>query len=1196
MTTVSKPSNGLNQEHGHRRKAAQRSGGFLLQEAEPAQVSKTLSRPQHQLSNGTKGKERAESEDGSFSKRLSVSRHPRKSSIGNSPLSAVIYSDTNGSEAASSNSHNSNQGPSPQSQAPPQMQAISNGTQSSGQHSESESHSSKDDAPSAIGYNTDPSQIVNLALSLSESRRRHASGGRLSPVYVNGNRRQFSSEHSGPRLSGNYTSAGGANLRKHLNEQRRISRSSALSSGVYSQDSPPPASVRSSSGSDAVQSPIPYGTSVAPEAVVLPSDATLARAEKAKIAFELLYEYRRLLQHLPKLPKPPSVVTSASRIESESENNAWNEFGRAYNPLQYIRNRRVRGKDRKYFDAEVEGWRDLDRVRRWVDQVASEPHIAGTSSGDHIALPSLDSVLPNSLPPETPVAPDDLPSGNIRPVKSERQQSNWAFTSQDLLADAAWLSREDNIRLIEDAKRKKIPPRTNKTVNSATPRTSLDDNRPLTKRPTSPIRKSLEADNGQVEPITPAKKTKSQKHTHGQSSDTRSSLKHLENTRDRKGRWHRNFIRSRSLSSSGSSMDHSDDSYAWGRHHDRDGLDSAALEKHMMRLLAKEINDDPFSQRNAVEQAQEQSESGDRAMSTKQEKDNSSISQQDARKTSPERRTRNVPAIASPKSPGSSLEESRGRQPRTSFDDIEFSTPSSPNGFQFGPSIFINRTAPNSRSVSPKKPLHSRFKHHLRSRSDSRRSTNETDFANNPQSPTRSAVQRNFGVDLQESHSGVPKSDSASNLLSPITAELFGKRFRRSNNSSASIRGSKDPESRFRGLLKGGRIAELVGNEVSRVGDMIWRRDGSNLSQTNSPASVKALVDSDTEGDFSTMENSPETDLSRVTTNNDDGGNISRISTTSNQPKYHYQNLPNFRSSISQASHKSPVTSSPEDHPITRQQMAQKARGRSSKFDRLAPPKIDIRNISPSASPPLSRYQSNDNSRDASSSRSTHRIRSADRRLNDMLGIPGTVRNAVAPTGLTNYSSKSTKHTRDTTTAATTTRPHLADRQWSISDRSVSNTRGGGAVTNRDIARVRALLLSSGIKANEIARQANSIDDPPFLPQLRELHRRWDRPIPKVPRAQEHLLTAKLTVQEIDATNQALRDAAEIFSNDTVEALHQKFRTLDERVTATLIPGARSSADDADALSAELTTDLTLAVKRVNDGVDMILRRRRRRM
>ncbi|KAL9628252.1 MAG: hypothetical protein Q9204_006005 [Flavoplaca sp. TL-2023a] len=459
------------------------------------------------------------------------------------------------------------------------------------------------------------------------------------------------------------------------------------------------------------------------------------------------------------------------------------------------------------------------------------------------------------------------------------------------------------------------------------------------------------------------------------------------------------------------------------------------------------------------------------------------------------------------------------------------------------------------------------------------------------QSPTKGKPLGTGRVGSEEDQQTIHKSESASNLLSPVTAEHFGKRFRRMNDSSSSlkvVKESRDPESRFKGLLKGTRIAELVGNEVSRVGGMIWRRDASSRSRATSPVNGRSTEESDTDGEISPLENSPETDLSRVTSRTDDGVSKLRTLNRTGEPQYHPPTLPTFRSSMSRSTPGSPIATSPEDHPITRQQLAQKARGRSSKFERLAPPKIDMRNVSPSASPPLSRIQTkdtNDISRETSPSQSTQRLRNADRRLNDVLGIPGTVRNGVGPTGLANLSSKTSK------------RPDPGDRQWSISDRSVSNTRTG-IVTKRDITRVRALLLSSGIKANEIARQADSVEDPPFLPQLREIYQRSgnEKRIPKVPRQQEHLLTAKLVVQEIDDTNQRLREAAERYSDKTVEGLHQQFRDLDAYVSHNLVPAVRGSADDADDLSTELTTTQTLAIKRLNDAVDLVLRRRRRRL
>ncbi|KAL8723858.1 MAG: hypothetical protein Q9181_007130, partial [Wetmoreana brouardii] len=1043
-----------------------------------------------------------------------------------------------------------------------------------------EPHNLAESTPSAFGHDTDPAQIVNLALNLSESRRRNISAGRLSPVYVNGNRRHVSSEQNPPGLTGRPISIGGVNLRRHLNDQRRISRTLAASSTTNSHDIPSPRSARSSNGDDISASPKVYNSDRTHETVLHPSEATLARAEKARITFELSYEYRRLLQYLPKLPTASSSRLVTSKADNGPESLASYDLGRVYDPLQYIRNRKVRGRERKHLDAEAEGFKDTNRVKLWIDIVASEYEARDSLRNDEAVLPSLGSVQVDLDNGQTSPVLGDPPRSNARPTKSEKQNLNWAFTPWDLLADAAWLDRDENIKLIEDAKGNKLlPPK--KTSKTNTPRTSLEQARSPSKRSLSLPRQPVPDGHGPMVIDTKPKNSRLRGHIRGKSYEVKTSSQGYESPQDRRGRWRRNFIRSRSPSSSEDSLINGANGYAWGRHRDQDGLDTAALEKQMMELLAKEIDSEPLSNSRVIPAERKRSVDDTAANKSEHQASNSEQDPQPASSTQ------------SQILPRHSLEGQRGRQPRVSFDGLDVATPNSPNSFHFGPSIFINRSAPNSRSVSPKKPLPSRLRPSPHRRTDSRRSVSENDFAVDKPSHDISGPQRGKNIGSKNSHQGIEKSDSASNLLSPVTAELLGKRFRRFNNSSSSIKGVKenrDAESRFRGLLKGSRIAELVGNEVSKVGDMILRRDGSNISRPTTPVSAKPPWDSETDGEHSTLENTPETDLSRATTNNDDGGKLSRISTKNNQPTYHFQNLPTFRSSISQASPGSSTAASPEDHPITRQQMAQKARGRSRNFERLAPPRIDMRNVSPSASPPPNRTRVN-HTRSSSTSRSDHRVRDADRRFNDVLGIPGTVRNAIAPTGLSNLSSSTTKHHTNTN------RPTLGDRQWSISDRSVSNTRKEGAVTKRDIAHVRALLLSSGIKANEIARQTNSIDDPPFLPQLREVRQRLgEEKVPKVPRAQEHLLTARLIVKETESMSQSLRDAAESFSTSTVEDLLSRFRKLKEEVAGNVIPHVRESADDADHLNAKLTTTWTLEVRNLSERVERGLRRRRRRL
>lgn len=1194
----STPSHGIEADHERRTQRARRSGGFLLQDATPTNKYNTMMRSLQHASDDPKGKARISDGVCMNPKRAPTRRHHQKTSIGSSPLSTMIYNDADRSGSLHYQSCKSDRTSLNHSEPRAQEQGHYNESTVSGQIPPGEGQYFDRRIPSAIGHDTDPARIVNLALNLSESRRRNISGNRLSPVYVNGTTRQVSTGSNSTGPQSRHASTTGTNLRRHLNDQRRISRSSAPRSGADFLDISSPRSALSSNGGELSFASEFHDPNTAEEVILKPSEATLARAEKARIAFELSYEYRRLLQCLPKLPSSAHGKQDPPKSANDSEKAASDALGRAYDPLQYIRNRKVRGRERQHLDAEAEGWKDVDRVRSWVNRMVNKYQAGNLSVDDKHRLPPLGSIQMDSQNGQGLLNPNGLTSISTRPAKSERQSSGWAFRPWDLLADAAWLDRNGNVGLIEDSQGKKLLP-DQKVPSQSTPRRSLEQARPPSKRSLSLSRAMVQEEQRPVGVSSVKQRKRNLSHIRGKSNDVISPLKGNESPKERKGRWHRTFIRSRSPSSSESSLTDGTNGYAWNKHHDREGLDSVALEKQMMELLAKEIDDDPFlskpTKTESVKQLpHERSADDERRQTTK------TVSRAEAART-PVRNSQTDISAGSPLPESGRVEEKRGRRPRTSFDELDGMAPNSPTTFHFGPSIFINRSAPNSRSVSPKKPLASRLRAR-HSRSQSRQSMNSHGLAVTAGSPVRSAQQHTSDPDPRETNQAMQKSDSNTNLLSPITAELFKKRFHRVNNSSSSIRvgrDSKDSESRFKGLLKGTRIAELVGNEVNRVGDMIWKRDGSSLSRTSSPISARALGDSDTEGEYSTLENSPETDLSRATTNNEDGRTLSRMSTRSGQPKYHHQNLPTFRSSISGASPASPKTSSPEDHPITRQQMAQKARGRSSRFDRLAPPKIDMRSVSPSASPPLSPVQANDTSkasRNPSTSRPNHRVHSADRRLNDVLGIPGTVRNVVTPTGLTNLSSRTTPkhHHHNNNNDNGNSRPPLGDRNWSISSRSVSNTRGG-TVTKRDIARVRALLLSSGIKANEIAHQANTIDDPPFLSQLRALHDRTEKLIPRVPRAQEHLLTAKLTVAEIDTTSQAIRNLAESFSSDVVETLHARFKELDERVSGTLVPDVRKTADFADSLSTELMTTHTLGVKRVGDAVEVLLRRRRRK-
>lgn len=1145
------------------------SGGFLLPDLSSGlgYTSTKSTAP----SPDAKGKGKVEDGDLIIPKRGLRSRHHPKPSLGGSPLAAEVLSDASAPGVANNHGIEGTQSSS----------APSGGSRSLHSSHDSETVSSKPPGKNggrrqapvpALGFDTDPAQIVNLALSLSESRRRNLSGGVSAPPNGVNDRRIISGGSPSPGLHG--INSGGSS-RQQLQQQRRISRNISPRNGLSKLKDASPRLDPYASSPLSPMVPIPDFVQ-SPDLAFNPSDATLSRAEKARIAIELSYEYRRLLQYLPKLSMTHGRPT-ATRKGVKSSPEEPGDLGRPYNPIQYIRNRKVRIRERRPFDSEAEGWRDLERVRRWVDTVASEREAGIATVDDQYPLPRFEAV-----PAEPRIGDAILESSSTKPSpiqgnKQRRPRMDWIITPWDMLADAYWLQHDGNITHIEDCTGQKIisSPEEYKMPSA---RTSLDLDRvshvragSVDKQAVSPAKiRSL---------IQDARNERSRERGRRaeQMNDIDLQKQNVESSQDRKGRWPRKLIRPRgSSSSSGSNLDELS-RHKRGRRQNPDYLGSAVLEKHMMTLLAQEVvnGDDaitqiPHQSRNEndgpintiMDGAMANSDLPPRPQASKEQNKNGNAKMLDH--------------ITAPASARSSLERSNRRHRATSFDDLDTTAPSSPYVPGFAPSIAINLSRPSSPQISPKKQLPS-FRP---ARSKERQAISENDFALS--SPSSTDLSRQATRDSKPED--VPRREKykseMNGFLSP-TSEGFSKMFRRSDGVSKGSKESNEVDSRFRGFFRGGRLAEIVGNEVGRVGDRFWRKDASNqASGVASPASSQASDVSDSELDG--LDSSPEANLSRTSTTND------------SKPKYYTANLPSFQSSlVKDVQTEKPPTSTTEDH-IQRQQLAQRQRGRSARFERLAPPKIDLRGVSPSPSPPLTRTQTRNivpsydpfDSRQSSTSRSVSRVRNADRRLNAVLGVPGTIGQGGPPmTGLAALESQK-RRSRE--------RPALGGkRQWSISDRSVSAVRG--TVTKRDIARVRALLLSTGVKANEISRRAHE-DCETSSPVLQDLREISGEPLPPVSRSQEHALAAKIYASHIEENNQQLRDAAEHFSSVTVDQLHQQIRDIDEHVTQKLTPMVRASADEADAFSAQLTTTHTLEVKRLYDAVDAILRRRRRRL
>jgi hypothetical protein len=152
-------------------------------------------------------------------------------------------------------------------------------------------------------------------------------------------------------------------------------------------------------------------------------------------------------------------------------------------------------------------------------------------------------------------------------------------------------------------------------------------------------------------------------------------------------------------------------------------------------------------------------------------------------------------------------------------------------------------------------------------------------------------------------------------------------------------------------------------------------------------------------------------------------------------------------------------------------------------------------------------------------------------------------------------------------------------------------------MTKREIARVRALFLSSGIKAAEISRRAAEpkdlrTDNESSYHDIAELAK---EKVALVPKSQEHRLAARILSDDIQLSAQMWHSSADTFCNSTVSSLVERISILQSRLVSNLTPMARDAADEADEVGRDLVTSQTLKVKRVTDKMDKMIRRRKRR-
>ncbi|EMD65682.1 hypothetical protein COCSADRAFT_87066 [Bipolaris sorokiniana ND90Pr] len=959
----------------------------------------------------------------------------------------------------------------------------------------------------------DPTHLVHMALNLSESRRRNISTGQLlasQPRAASGSQREGS--------FANY--AAGGSLRHYLNEQRRVSRNISPMGG---RGSPSRHMSTSMQGSGSMAFPGPQS--------INPSASTLARVNKAKAYIELQMEYLRLLDFLPPL-KPDAnapgnfIFTSSSSpgspqahlTRTPSHAGRQHDLGRAYNPLQFIRNRRIRARERVVLDHPPEEFENIQQVRDWVDQVEQHAKRVGYRRNDTVHLPKIQD--------HEVAAP---------PSKPPRPHKGWFFTPEELLADAHWLEQGDNKTLVENRRGQKLfPPK------EAQPRDSFQ------------VRTSKEFGDKRGKSWADALPAIALDHTTGDESDKASErgrkrrlLPGLRTDSPRGGKHSRRGSRLRNHDEPDSSGSESDTKkrkirVATDPEHNTGPL-ALLLEQQAKEFQAKS----PLVM--SPNTPDKWGRNGDVAMDDRPTRDSLDVPRF-SNGFSYLKDHGNFKISPTPRKPLNL--SSDDAEPRSSHEQQDSTAPNTPLTKRF-PYIGSEASPPQSRSNSQtRKPKRHKFNNIFHPHDHSEESQHEG-------RPGSSGTDRKGKSHQNNGETADDKPIGTAILAAPgAVMNLLGHR---KNDSVSSLpspdklrrREAQEPQSAVTRFFKG------VRHEGTKVGDIIFRRDRADDSDSETMSDNSVEFDDDNGSTRAKQSKRPS--IARTNTGGTEG---SRISFHKDRSRL---DLPSFR-----PIHVIDNEDSDEEHHISRQNRDLKG-SRSPRIDRLLPPRMDLSAISD---------RSSQGSLTLGPNNSQERLEESLANRSDTGGLPAA--------GLRNLQDRK----------ASGSRPGMSGRHWSIADgddQTIDRKTNADIITQADIARVRALFLCSGVKANEIVRRAHATRNPPpeFLVRAAAL---TNMKLYPVPRTQEHVLAARILVKDLEASTKALQSTLETFRNKAIQQLTRQISTLQSTVDSDLMPRILEGGDKAVRVTSEVSGQGSLQVKQITDEIDRMIRARKRRM
>lgn len=1011
--------------------------------------------------------------------------------------------------------------------------------------------------PPAYGFDTDPAQIIDMALRLNEIRKRQVSDRRV-------NTRADKSR----RVASAATARLDRSPRTH-HAQRAVTEN-------Y-QESPEKAhwspqgnhSTLDEDGSD--HEVLTQHENEANDASNMSiSRATQNRVNKAKTYFELAYEHRRLLAYLPPLRSPDAPY--------DQEKPGFDS--RRYNPLQYCRNRKLRFRERQPKNAEGEGWHDIQKVRAWVDAVITSNLETRHDPLECVRLPLLTSI------DNAQQAEEQWKARAANNGKPRRPKSDWVTHPGDMLADQWWTEQglnkqriynRDNepifpagTNFIFSGWRNRTPVNVPEELKSSSPESSPNLGRQpsVPAQPALPTFESAQRDHG----------WRRAKFKFGHALEKRS--------RNTKQKDVEMFDTSSNSSSDGDRRKQSRGRQRGSKHDSRMVLsDGDPFAEPISSAVARQPPSSASKTRTSG------SGLADHAHVLKHLRRSSTATKDDG---NDKHKSNRPPFFDVLKFDA----DHSGNRNSLDYDSTAPPTPTIP-------SIAINLSPPVSRSPSPgtkrRSIILSAVKDKLPGAKDK---VDRSDFARHSSSSRSKEHSSIRHTQAHEPSRGTsPLSKDISRDTSPFTRstskleidDAVGPASEpRSSTISRVSTGTNEfvKPHRVRGMFKGGRIAELVGNEVSRVGDFIWKREPPRRSDITTEGSVSGYEsDSDDMSDQSPKPRHSPEENSRYEASPSASKSSMAKAPAQEPSQYHIKGLPSFTSPFQQdrdAQDRRRDPQSPdgalqghdlsvndqERDPVSTGAAAARA-GKSPRFDRLALPKLNIR----AATPDGRRRESYG----FGAAYDLGRTRSASQLFNSTINDDSSKsqsRSGSQLPALSQYTSRSSYQLV----------------------RSISNESGhvnAKPLTVSDMLRVRAVLVAVAVKATNIADYCDAIPNvqSPFLYAVFECTKtsaaERDKHLP-ARRRNEHFIAGQHLITHLGDQGKVFNEKLSMFTKQTTSDFHKQIQILEDRVDKALFPRLQSLSDSVGQLAQKLTTTSTLAVKGVNDDVGDAMRLKRR--